>query len=213
MAVKEYFLGFLAAIILLILFNLFMPNAFQSIILDNLPNSNIIYNVSIKDPVLRKKINDVNTKLNILLSNQRSEFCKNKKVIIEMIKKNMEYARTIQKSNPMQINSICNYKKEGMEDIEYIDENPLSNNPMMQMFMQAASSNAKQLEQLEMSVMALMQYTLKTYYCKDGVLSIDNVEKYLINMVEQICSDNDYTPRVYSDFVKYNIYKPFSIIK
>lgn len=214
---KEYFLGALAAIILLILFNLFMPNAFQSIILDNLPNSNIIHNVSIKDPTLRKKINAVNTNLNILFSTQRNDFCKNKKVIINMIKENMDFARNIQKSNPEEINGICKIK-EPMEDVAFIDESSMDsgvaiqkNNPMMQMLMQTASSNTKQLQLLEMSVIDLMQYTLKTYFCKNGVLSIDNIEKYLLNMVEQICSENNIS-RVYGDFIKYNIHKPFSLL-
>lgn len=214
---KEYFLGALAAIILLILFNLFMPNAFQSIILDNLPNSNIIHNVSIKDPTLRKKINAVNTNLNILFSTQRNDFCKNKKVIINMIKENMDFARNIQKSNPEEINGICKIK-EPMEDVAFIDESSMDsgvaiqkNNPMMQMLMQTASSNTKQLQPLEMSVIDLMQYTLKTYFCKNGVLSIDNIEKYLLNMVEQICSENNIS-RVYGDFIKYNIHKPFSLL-
>jgi len=73
-------------------------------------------------------------------------------------------------------------------------------------------SYSKDLEKLDASITDLIQYTLKTHFCNKGVLSIDKLEKYLLNMVEQICSDADHTAAVYSKFIKYNISKPFQVI-
>ena len=211
---KEYFQGALAVIVLLVLFNLLMPEMFHSVVISNLPNSDIVHNVAIKDSVLRKKINTVNTNLNNLFLKSSTDFCKKKKDIKGMIKLFMVVARSEQKLNPDQVNFICNFKKGSMNNNGYGNGNGngwMNSNEYKQI-MRMSAPYAKDIEKLKMSIADLMQYTLKTHFCKKGVLSIDKLETYLLNMVEQICSGTGHTATVYDKFVKYNISKPFQFI-
>jgi len=201
-------------VLILVLMYFLMPDLFERYFLMNLS----IYRNNVKtdfdsikimrfnDKTLDDLISKSHTSLMKLLLMSQKELCANKYKAIAMIKENIKNSKEdALKMN--ELNNLCSadslsYAKNNM----FTEKNEeLKDNDVYKSIHHNANTS-----QLAKDLFNLYSYALSKYFCKGGKFDIDMLEKYLIAMVEDLCSADTNVIDLVNINSNYLLRKPFT---
>jgi hypothetical protein len=177
--------------------------------------------LSIKDDKLRAKIYLFVNAIVIIAKKNLSLLCKDKSNIINAIKNQMNVLKNRQTNNPKDFNKICNFSKSNFSimnntlqsNMNTIYESENSNpTERFSLFNQFNNGVSNDYTQLDDAYAGLMQYIVNRFFCKDGIVLLDKLENYLINVINSVCSKSDNTIDKLENGIQYAVQKPLSYL-
>lgn len=203
-------------VLILVIMCFTMPDLFEQYFLMNLS----IYRKNVKkdfdsikimrfnDKNLDKLISNSHNSLMKLLLISQKEICANKYNVIAMIQ---AYTKGVKetKASMDELNNLCNsdYLNLAKTSMFSKKDDNLKDNELYK----SIHHNAATI-QLAEDLFNLYSYALSKYFCKGGKFDIDMLEKYLIAMVDDLCSANTNAIDLVNINSNYLMRKPFQML-
>jgi hypothetical protein len=173
---------------------------------DNYQKSNVIDSFKTKDAVLNKKLEMLQSNLVDYANLNKIDICKMKDFYIMIINK---------AKMPTFGNKFCTseFAKKFDEDTNKL----LYKQPITYNLGEGGDSYTEpapfiphkiKLIIIRNNIRDIIEHTLHNHFCKDGVLLFKDVIKYLINIINMICSNKDSTIDNITKTASYYLFKP-----
>jgi hypothetical protein len=162
----------------------------------------IISVIKTKDPALNEKIERIRIDILSLVKMGKTDLCKMKDILIVMINSVKFKPGTGVGGTDM----LCSSKFTEQFDLE-------TNNMLAELQREGVPNNKKvKLIIIRNNLRDSLSHVLTSYFCEDGKLLVNELKKYLVNVVNQICSDNDSTFSNIADTASYYLFKPMEYL-
>lgn len=201
-------------VLILVIMYFLMPDLFEQYFLMNISmyKNNIKSDVdSIKimrfnDKTLDELISNSQTSLMKLLLLSQKELCANKSAVITMIQ---TYIKEAREKSMAELNNLCTEESLNYAKTSMFTENSteLKNNPVYGAIHYNAATS-----QLAKDLFNLYSYAITKYFCKSGKFDIDMLEKYLIAMINDLCSHESNVIDLANINSNYLLRKPFTYL-